>query len=178
MGVALGRSGPRRTRIAYAAVALVYAVFVVSTLPGVRPHPGYNLLLDGLLNNLAYALCPVVCLLRARRDDKLRWSWRVLAFGLALYGLGNIYWTIAIRPLDPEPFPTFADALWLSFYPCAFAALLLQLRERTERLPVSMWLDGVVGGLAVASGAAAAFVGPVLAVTQGSVAAVITTTAY
>ena len=100
-----------------------------------------------------------------------------LGVGLALYGAGNIYWTIFIRTQDPEPFPSVADALWLSFYPCAFIALLLIVREIAEGVPLSLWLDGVVGGLAVA-GVAAAFFGPVLAITGGSTAAVVTTLAY
>jgi diguanylate cyclase len=171
------RAPTLRTAV-YTATALVYTVFVVSTLPGVRPHPGYNLWLDGVLNNVAYLMSALVCWVRSRETLAYRVSWRVLAIGLAIYGFGNVYWTIFVRPLNPEPFPSFADLLWLTFYPCAFAALLLILRERTERLPVSLWLDGVVGGLAVAAGAAAAFVGPVLAVTAGSAAAVVTTTAY
>ncbi len=175
-------SGQRRWRpwhvAFYVVLAVVYGVFVVSTIPGVRPHPGYNLLLDGFLNNLAYALSAVLCLLRARDARSYRAAWYVLGVGLTLYGLGNIYWTIFIRPLDPQPFPTFADALWLSFYPIAFAALLLIVREMAaERVPLSLWLDGIVGGLAVAA-VTAAFVGPVLAVTGGSSAAVLTTLAY
>ena len=37
------------TRVLYLVVALVYATFVISTIPGVRPHAGYNLFLDGFL---------------------------------------------------------------------------------------------------------------------------------
>jgi hypothetical protein len=161
----------------YVLVALVYGTFVISTVPGVRPHPGYNLFLDGFLNNIAYELSAVVCFVRARAALSYRRSWRWFGLGLAVYGAGNIYWTIFIRTQDPEPFPSFADALWLSFYPCAFIALLLIVREIAEDVPLSLWLDGVVGGLAVA-GVAAAFFGPILAVTGGSPAAVVTTLAY
>jgi diguanylate cyclase (GGDEF)-like protein len=164
-------------RVLYVVVALVYATFVISTIPGVRPHPGYNLLLDGFLNNIAYELSAVVCFVRARSALSYRRSWQWFGVGLALYGAGNIYWTIFIRIQDPEPFPSFADALWLSFYPCAFIALLLIVREIAEDVPLSLWLDGVVGGLAVA-GVAAAFFGPILAVTGGSKPAVVTTLAY
>ena len=94
-----------------------------------------------------------------------------------VYGLGNVYWTIFIRPLDPEPFPSIADGLWLSFYAFAFVALLLIVRDIADRLPLSLWLDGIVGGLAVAA-VMAAVAGPVLAVTGGSLAAVVTTLAY
>jgi diguanylate cyclase (GGDEF)-like protein len=161
----------------YALVAVVFGVFVASTIPGVRSTPGYNLLLDGVLNNLAYELSAVVCFVRAKRSDSFRASWLFLGIGLALYGAGNIYWTMYIRQLDPEPFPSVADALWLSFYPFAFVALLLVVREISDRLPLSLWFDGVVGGLAVGA-TAAAFFGPLLAITGGSNASVVTTLAY
>ena len=67
--------------------------------------------------------------------------------------------------------------MWLSFYAFAFAALVLVIREMADRLPISLWLDGLVGGLAVGA-VMAAIVGPVLAVTGGSSAAVVTTLAY
>jgi diguanylate cyclase (GGDEF)-like protein len=161
----------------YATVAVVYGIFVISTIPGVRPEPGYNLLLDGVLNNVAYELSAVVCLWRARNATSFQRAWGVLGVGLAVYGAGNIYWTIFIRPQDPEPFPTFADALWLAFYPCAFIALLMIVREIADDVPLSLWLDGLVGGLAVAAVAAAMF-SPILAVTGGNTAAIITTLAY
>ena len=59
----------------------------------------------------------------------------VLGAGLALYGLGNVYWTVYIRPLTPEPFPSPADGLWLSFYGFAFVALLLLVRR--DRQPAA-----------------------------------------
>jgi diguanylate cyclase (GGDEF)-like protein len=161
------------------AVALVaLTAFVVSALPGVRPHPGYNLKLDGILNNVVYGLAPAVCFVRARRATTFKASWNILTLGLALYGAGNIYWTIAIRPLNPEPFPSLADALWLSFYPCAFAALVLILRDQLKQFSFSLWLDGIVGGLAASAVAAAAILGPVLSANTGSKAAIVTTTAY
>jgi diguanylate cyclase len=168
----------RADRVFHVLAALVVGSFVVSTLPGVRPHPGYSLLLDGVLNNIAYAVAPILCLVRARRSTTMRSSWSALAIGLALYGGGNIYWTVLIRPLDPEPFPSVADGLWLSFYPLAFAALVMILRQHTEKFTLSLWLDGIVGGFAVAALAAAAIIGPVLATSGGTVAAVVTTTAY
>ncbi|MEO8328615.1 MAG: diguanylate cyclase, partial [Candidatus Nanopelagicales bacterium] len=161
----------------YTTLSVVFATFVISTLPGVRSEPGYNLLLDGFLNNVAYELCAVLCFVRARKSNSFRPSWRFLGIGLALYGAGNIYWTLFIRTQDPEPFPSPADALWLAFYPFAFIALLLVVREIADRLPLSLWLDGVVGGLAVGA-IAAAFFGPILALTGGSTASVVTTLAY
>jgi diguanylate cyclase (GGDEF)-like protein len=180
--VAVASLEPRRRFrgdvIVYAAVAVVFTLFVGSTIPGMRPQTGYNLALDGFLNNIAYELCAVLCFVRARKDTSFRASWRLLGVGLALYGLGNIYWTLFVRTLDPEPWPSPADALWLSFYPFAFVALLLVIRDMSDRLPLSLWLDGIVGGLAVGAVAAALF-GPIMVITGGSNAAtVVTTLAY
>jgi diguanylate cyclase (GGDEF)-like protein len=161
----------------YTVVAFVYVVFAASTIPGVRHTPGYNVWLDGWLNNIAYLLSPVVCLLRCRTSRTFARSWKVLAAGLLVYGLGNVYWTIYVRPQDPEPFPSVADGMWLSFYAFAFVALLLIVRDIATRLPLSLWLDGIVGGLAVAA-VMAAVAGPVLSLTGGSFAAVVTTLAY
>ena len=166
----------------YIFMIAVFAVFGISTVPGVRPtgHTGYNLILDGILNNLAYALSPILCFLRARKATSNRSSWGILAIGLALYGFGNIYWTIFIRPMADPPFPSVADGFWLSFYPCAFIALLLVIRDFAGKLPLSLWLDGIVGGLAVAA-IAAAVVGPVLKAVHAngdSTAAIVTTEAY
>ena len=47
------------TTVLYVVVGAVYGAFLISTLPGVRPHPGYNLFLDGVLNNVAYELSAV-----------------------------------------------------------------------------------------------------------------------
>lgn len=165
-------------RVLYVVIALVFGVFVASTIPGVRPVTGYNFLLDGLLNNIAYELCAVLCFVRARKDPTFKLSWRFLGVGLALYGAGNIYWTAFVRTDVPEPWPTFADALWISFYPCAFIALLLVVREIADQLPLSVWFDGIVGGLAVAA-IAAAFWSPLLDYIEGgSTRSIITTLAY
>jgi diguanylate cyclase (GGDEF)-like protein len=160
------------------AFLLLPLAFMITTLPHVRPHVGYNLALDGVLNNLGYAAAPVVCFLRWRRAETYRMSWLLLTIGLALYGSGNVYWTIFIRPMAVQPFPSVADGLFLSFYPFAFVALLLLIRERAERMPVSLWLDGLVGGFAGAAVAASAVLGPSLSDTTGSWTAVATTTAY
>ena len=165
-------------RVVYGVALVVFTIFVGSTLPGLRPEPGYNLLLDGFLNNIAYELCAVLCFIRARKDPSFRASWKFLGIGLALYGLGNIYWTL----LCPN-----ARSRTLAIAGGCSMALLLSVRLRRaaarcpryiRRLPPSLWLDGVVGGLAVGA-IAATFFGPILAITGGSSAAtIITTLAY
>jgi diguanylate cyclase (GGDEF)-like protein len=158
---------------------LVFAVlFMLSTIPGVRWTTGYSLPLDGVLNNLGYAAAPLVCYRRSQHAKTFRASWRMLALGLALYGIGNVYWTVFVRPLANQPFPSVADGFFLAFYPCAFVALVLLIRDRSEHMPASLWLDGLVGGLAAAAVAGAAVIEPIVGTSGGSWAAIATTTAY
>lgn len=170
------RRVPRWERVALVVALLPPVAFIVTTIPGVRPG-GYDLLLDGVLNNLAYAMAPVVCLLRARRINGPRQVSYLLATALGLYGAGNVVWTFRVRTLEVEPFPSSADALWLSFYPVAFAALVVLVR-RCDHRAAYLWLDGLVASLAVGAVAAAAVIAPIVQGSGSSWAAQATTTAY
>ena len=82
------------TSALYLLVGLVFGAFLVSTVPGVRPHAGYSPFFDGVLNNVAYELSALVCFVRSRRAVLFVRSYRFLCVGLVLYGAGNIYWTV------------------------------------------------------------------------------------
>ena len=157
---------------------LAPVAFMITTVPGVRPHEGYSLLLDGVLNNAAYEAAALVCLLRVRAQPVRTWTAFLLPSALAIYGSGNIVWTVFIRPLDVQPFPSVADGLFLAFYPLVFVSLLQSIRRMAERLPASLWLDGLVGGLAVGALISALAIRPILSAGVGSWAAVATTAAY
>ncbi|MEZ0493725.1 putative bifunctional diguanylate cyclase/phosphodiesterase [Kineococcus sp. TBRC 1896] len=167
----------RWQRALHVLLLLVPAAFVVSTVPGVRPAPGYSLLLDGVLNNLAYESAAALCLVRTLSTQGPRRGGYLLSAALAAYGSGNVFWTILVRPLTDPPYPSGADAGFLLFYPLVFVALILLARYRDSRHVRSLWLDGVVGALAVGSVAAAAVIGPIVSA-EGSWAAVATTSAY
>jgi len=172
---------PRPVRWAVVLQALLLlppVLFIVSTVPGVRPAAGYEFWLDGVLNNVAYESAAVLCAVRTRSSGGHRRAGYLLAAGLALYGGGNVFWTVAVRPLVVQPFPSGADVLFLAFYPLAFAALVLIAKRRDARHARSLWLDGIVGATGVAAIAAAATIGPILDAGQGSWAAIATTTAY
>jgi two-component system cell cycle response regulator len=128
--------------------------------------------------NAAELLAVAACALRAVRSSGAeRAAWAVLACGLLGYAAGDIYWTVALEKLASPPYPSLADAGYLSIYPAAFAALVLLLRARGGRPPAALWLDGLVCGLAVAAvGAALAL--DVVASTDGPLATVATNLAY
>jgi diguanylate cyclase (GGDEF)-like protein len=168
----------RLERLVSVAVVLLVGAFLVSTVPGVRAHAGFNFAVDGVVENAAYLGACLLAFLRVRRSVGSRWGWLLLAVGLLSYEVGSLYWEWRIMGLDPQPFPSGADALWLSFYPLAYGSLFLLLRARLRTLGLSAWLDGVICGLGAATVTSAFVIGPVLAAVGGSFAAVAVNLAY
>jgi diguanylate cyclase (GGDEF)-like protein len=167
--------GLRLLQLAVAALALVYGT---SLLPGMRSGTDYVALLDGWVNNLCIAGIVVLVVVRAVRtaEDRLAWVW--FAAALAAYLLGNLAYYLHYQELAHIPYPSWADAGWLAFYPLAYTAVFLMLRARMPRLNTSMWLDGVVTGLTAAAVAVAFALGAALRATQGSLSVVATNFAY
>jgi diguanylate cyclase (GGDEF)-like protein len=120
-----------------------------------------------------------LCVMRARSSRQDGTAWWLYALAMGLWGLGQTYWVIFLWSDANPPFPSPADAAWLSFYLPAYLALYLMLR----RWSGSAWraragLDALIGGLGVgAAGAAFAFQ-EVLSHTSGSTAATATNLAY
>ena len=133
---------------------------------------------DLVLYNAVYVGAAVVCASAARRtgDDRLAWWSMTVALGLGL--AGNLVYSLAIAPLPEEPFPSIADAFYLGYYLPLYVALVALIRARVARFHASMWLDGVVGALGAGAVAVAVLLAPALEVTEGSLAAVLTSLAY
>jgi diguanylate cyclase len=151
-------------------------LYAASTL--LRPSPGASMLEDGWVAPAVGVGAGLLCLARAVLVRQARVAWASLGLGLGLYAVGTIYWRWWVLPLEQPPYPSPADLLWLSFYPLAFAAVVLLVRRRVHRLQASMWLDGLIGGLGAAALAAGLAFHTILDATGGSVAAVAVTLTY
>jgi diguanylate cyclase (GGDEF)-like protein len=160
-------------RLAALAALAAYAVYSVAGFGGA----GVERFFEDWVYNAMLASAAALCLLRARmvRDERL--AWLLLGLGLASWCAGEIVFTVAPGVLRGSGFPSLVDGLWLAFYPAAYAALVLLVRARVDRFYASLWLDGIVGALALAA-LAAAFVFPALVHTGGSTANVIADLAY
>jgi two-component system, cell cycle response regulator len=138
---------------------------------------------DTLFNTWVYdalmLTSAAACLLRAALLRRERAAWALLGAGLLLYTGGEIYYSAVLAGQASVPIPSPADGGYLAFYPLAYAALILLLRERIGSFPVARWLDGAIVGSAVAALAAALVLGPIVdASSEGSTLAVATTLAY
>jgi two-component system, cell cycle response regulator len=104
-------------------------------------------------------LAGALCLIRAGSDERQRGVW--LALGAALLGwtVAKLVGSLADGGVGDPPVPLISHVLWLAFFPAAFAAIVMLARERVREVRASVWLDSVVGGLAVAAVAAALALG-------------------
>jgi diguanylate cyclase (GGDEF)-like protein len=97
---------------------------------------------------VVFTICTAVVACRAlpRRRDRL--AWLCLAVGMALYAVASI--ALAAGE-DPNVFPAVSDFFSWALYPFALATIWLLARVQRGSVRGDLWLDGVIGGLAVAA---------------------------
>jgi hypothetical protein len=132
---------------------------------------------DWLLNALILATS-VACLLRGLCVRAERLAWLVLGAAMLSWSGGFIYWTLFIVRNPSPPYPSPADVLWLAYYPAAYVALVLIIRSRIREFHRSLWLDGLISGLAVACVGAALVFGAILSSTGGNATQIAVNLAY
>ncbi len=173
------RTTSRRSRSRLALTLTLAALGLFATGVGPRPQgEAWTVLYDLVLYNAVYVLAAWVCLEAAGRSRLERTAWAAMAVALLLGVVGNLLYTLVISEMDPEPFPSIADAFYLGYYLPLYIALLGVIRARVPRFHAGMWLDGVIGGLGGAGVAVAYLLGPALRMTEGDPAAVFVSLAY
>jgi two-component system, cell cycle response regulator len=142
-------------------------------------HPGG--ILDYLSVYVVYdagvILAGLACAARAAGSrDRLPWAF--IGVAVALWGIGDAIWTIAYQDLSSPPIPSVCDAFWLAVYPLVYVGLTMLLHKRVRTVGRALWIDGLLGGLSVASLGTAIVFDAVLGATDGSSAAVATNLSY
>jgi hypothetical protein len=90
----------------------------------------------------------------AALDRRTRRAWRLIALGSFFFWVGGLFWTYYEVILHTNPFPSWADAGYLSFYPLVLWGLLsFPVAPHTKMDRVKFWLDiGMVllsGGMVI-----------------------------
>jgi two-component system, cell cycle response regulator len=138
--------------------------------------------MDSFFNDWVYnglvIVSAVWCIARAVLVRTDRGAWALIGLGLACWAIAEIVNTVYLAKLDYPPYPSISDAFWLVFYPAGYGAMILLVRGRMEQFRRSMWLDGILAGLAVASIGEILFVQPILGTTQGRPLEIATDLAY
>ncbi len=122
-----------------------------------------NPVFETWLYDATMAGCAAICLARGAIVRSSRLPWLILGLGLACDTGGEILSSVG------ESFaPAAQQLLYVCLYLAAYAAIVLLGRRRLSQFRASMWLDGLIGMLAIGSLGAATLLGPVSAATHHS----------
>jgi diguanylate cyclase len=80
---------------------------------------------------------------RAGYEPVARRAWLFFGFAMALWCAGSISWSVVYGSQPNPPYPTFADALWLLWYPLMVVGLVFLVRVHFRRFEVHRWMDGI-----------------------------------
>src|SRR5439155_1504146 len=92
-----------------------------------------------------------LCLLRAAWVREERATWLALGLGIVCWWPANMTYHLWIARRTPIPFPSISDAFWLASYPAFYVGIVLAARRHVASRHIGLWLDGVLGGLALAA---------------------------
>jgi diguanylate cyclase (GGDEF)-like protein len=102
------------------------------------------------MHDAVIVVAAVGCLTGALRRGADRLAWCALSAGLFASLAGDVIYSLAPN-LDEVPVPSVSDPFWLAIYPCLYVALTALIRSRVGRTLWATRLDGLAGGLAIAS---------------------------
>jgi diguanylate cyclase (GGDEF)-like protein len=158
-------------------VLLVAAQFVTS-LPAVGSRLGAGWWGAEALQDSVYVLATVLVLTRSVLVRRDRFGWLLMALALGMWAVGTVYWAAVVAKMDPMPFPSPADAMWLAYYPFAYGAVLRLLRTRVSAGGAASWLDGLIASACAAAFASLVFLAALAGQGGGSTLATVVTVAY
>jgi diguanylate cyclase (GGDEF)-like protein len=139
--------------------------------------------LDDLFDNGVYNLlmfgAGLAVLARAITIKAQRSAWLMMAAGVLCWSFGELYFTLFVEGRGAASGSVSpADAFYVAFYLCVYAALMLLLGAHLRELRISIWLDGLIGGLGAATLAAAVVLPPIVDGAHGNVGSVAVALAY
>jgi two-component system, cell cycle response regulator len=146
---------PIGVRIALLAASFLLGAFVLHA--ALDPGRDLTVYTDGVYNAVLI-IASAVTLARGIAVRAERLPWLLIGAAMALWTVGDIYFSAALEDLDSVPIPSLADAFYLAFYPLAYAGLVLLVRSRVQRFHRGLWLDGLIAALAVGAVSAAVVV--------------------
>jgi diguanylate cyclase (GGDEF)-like protein len=161
-------------RLVAAVLLCALAALVAVSLAGVSGGP-VRLLTDRVLYDGIILGAFALCVWRAVAVPRDRTAWALLGASMFVWAMGDLLWPVLVG--DGEAVLTFADALYMAFYPLAYAGLVLLVRARSRGFRPSVWADGLCGLLGAAALGAAALA-PLLSDVGGSGAEVAVNLAY
>jgi two-component system cell cycle response regulator len=145
---------PTGIRTALGALFLLIGAHLVHSLTGFGGS-GVADFFDIWVYDAVMVSCAALCILRGLQGDSARVAWLCLGVGLSCDAGGEI-----LASISESLAPVAQDALYLCLYLGAYTAIVLLGRRHVRHFRLSMWLDGLIGALAVGALGAAALSTP------------------
>lgn len=145
---------PHRVQVALGVLFALVAAHLVHALAGSGGHVTAELF-DTWVYDGVMVGCAALCIARALASRPDRLAWLLLGIGLSADASGEI-----LASISESLAPMVQSALYLCLYVSAYVAIVLLGRRHVRHFQLSMWLDGLIGALAVGALGAAALSTP------------------
>jgi hypothetical protein len=110
---------------------------------------GPDWLYDNWIHNLILGACAAIVLARAFFEPVARKAWMAFGIGLLLWFIGSAGWTLLYASQANAPYPSFADAFWLAWYPLMAIGIFYLILVRVPLFELHRWMDGIAVTLVV-----------------------------
>ena len=164
-------------RVGFFTPLVVVVAAIVAFLFGVDFGP-FNVLIGRYSPLILEFAGAAACFARVSRMREERLAWILIGTAVLLWALGDLYFRQVHWESESVPVPSVSDVFWLAFYPFAYAGIGLLIRDRARNMRATVWIDGAVAALAVATVAAAVVFGAVLDGIGGAPLSTATNLAY
>jgi hypothetical protein len=106
-------------------------------------------LYDNWIHQVILGASAALVLARAFFEPVARKAWMAFGIGLLLWFIGSAAWTGLYAGQPNAPYPSFADGLWLAWYPLMALGIYYLIRVRVPQFELHRWMDGIAVTLLV-----------------------------
>ncbi len=110
---------------------------------------GPDWIFDNWIHNVILGACAALVLARAAFEPVARKAWLSFGIALLLWFIGSAAWDVFYAGHTSVPYPSFADVLWLAWYPFIAAGIFYLIRVRVPQFELHRWMDGIAVTLLV-----------------------------
>jgi hypothetical protein len=131
---------PSWLRYVWMALVLLTALEALDELGWIGGPSG---LYQRWIHDLVLVAAAVLMLARASFEPVARRAWLAFGAAMAIWCAGTVSWSLIYGGRADPPYPTFADVLWLLWYPLMVVGMVFLIRVRFRQFEVHRWMDGV-----------------------------------